>query len=121
MADPVFDEDDIIHLLRAPVVPGAIDALQRGSMQALLDLYDRKVDRKEFIAAGSLCVTMYAMLSRVYVLKSIEQLFRDGELAQGSFDKANEEIAQLVRVQAEALIEVVKRLQMCPTSKDKVH
>lgn len=121
MADPVLDEAAIVEMLKQPMTQETVVILQSAVMQAMLDMYDRKVDRSEFINHGSLCVTTYAMLSRTYMLRSIYELYAAGDLSEARFDKALADIHQLVTRQCEQIGAFVLRMQECPTSADKVH
>lgn len=121
MADPVVDEDGIIALLRGAPVRDNVSRLQTGAVQALVDLYDRKVTRQEFLSAASQCLALYASVSRIELLGSIHDVFETGHLSEDSFKVAEEQLQQLIRLQTANVIELVERLKKCPTSKDIVH
>lgn len=121
MADPVFDEDEIIACLRAPVTDDTLTVLQDGAMKALLDLYDRKVTRDEFIKMASPCVALYGHINKMWLLASILGAFTDKKLTESAFTEANATITSFIRRDAEVVVEHVKRLKMCPTSQDAVH
>ena len=121
MSDPVLDEQYIIELLRCPVKAETVTMLQGGAVQALIDLYDRKVTREEFANLASPCLALYGQTAKLWLLANIEGVFDSGDLDKDRFVKAREGLENLVRKQAETVIEIVKRLQTCPTSQDKVH
>lgn len=121
MVSPVLDEDNIIQLLRMPASTESVLALQSGAVQCLLDMYDRKVTRDEFIAHATKCVTLYANASRMQLLQSVRDVFDAENLTEQSFVKASKELSDIVRVGAEGVIDVVERLKLCPGSKDPVH
>jgi hypothetical protein len=121
MTTPVFDEDYIIALLRMPPIDDHIGAIQNGAMQALIDLYDRKATREEFIDNASTCVTLYGHIAKMWLLRNIEIVYDNGSLDANQFKIAREGLTDVVRKQSEAVVDLVKRLKMCPATEDKVH
>lgn len=121
MADPVFDEEFIKALLKSTVCVDNVTRLQQGAVFALVDLYDRKVTRDEFTSAASACLALYGQLAKLWVLDNVEKVFDEGELDKSRFTIARASLQDLIRVQCEGVIDIVKRLQECPASGDKVH
>lgn len=121
MADPVIDETQILSLLSAPVGPHAVARLQAGAVQALVDLYDRKCTREEFINLASPCLALYGSAAKLWLLHNIHEVHVTGDLDEARFKLADEGLADLVRVQSEAVIDIVKRLQLCPRTQDTVN
>lgn len=122
MADPVFDEDAILKMLAVPVGPQhMINTLQAGLMMALADLYDRRADRSFVMEHATLIVQTYAMLSRTWMLASMRELFEQAMLQPHSFDKAHNDICELVNKNMVGIVKMVEQLQECPTSKDPIH
>ncbi len=121
MADPVLDEDYIIELLRVPVKAATIDRIQAGAVQALMDLFDRKCTRDEFLSLASRCISLYGQTAKMWMLSNIAVVHEEGTLDKKTFDVAIKGLEQIIRVQSEAVVEIVQRLQMCPSSRDKVH
>lgn len=121
MADPVLDEAYIIDRLAAPVTVANLQIIQGGAVQALCDLYDRKVTREEFINLAAPVVSLYGQCAKLDMLDSIEAVFKSGDLKQEKFDTATKAMEDLIRAQAMKVTEIIKRLQLCPTSQDKVH
>jgi len=121
MADPVFDEALIIQLLQMKVCTDNVGPIQQGAVFALANLYDRKVTRDEFIGMAATILNLYGQSAKIWLLKSIEVNFQDGELDQDRIDMARVGLEELCRKHCEHAIEIVKRLQECPTTRDKVH
>ena len=121
MADPILDEDGIIMLLKAPVGYETTNLLQAGAVQALLDMYDRKVTREEFCEHASRCIGLYNEAGKLWMLGNIFEVYLDGSLDRSKFDTAKASLVELVQRQCETLIDMVQRLKQCPTSQDKVH
>ena len=90
------------------------------SVQALADLYDRKVTRDEFGTQASVCIGLYGQCAKLWMLKNIKDCWDHDGLDADTFAVAGEGLSNMIRLQAEQVIEQVKRLQMCPTSADIV-
>lgn len=121
MADPILDEEGIKELMRVPVKAEHVHMIQAGCAQALIDLYDRKVTREEFSHMASPIIALYAQTAKLWMLASIEMVHDAGDLDKRRFELARDGLEDLIRKQCESVIEVVKRLQQCPTSQDAVH
>lgn len=121
MADPILDEDLIVQLLRAPITAKTIHALQAGAVQALCDLYDRGATRDEFANQASACIGLYGQCAKLWMLDNIRQVYESNDLDKARFDAAVDGLTDIIRKQAEVVVEIVQRLKMCPTSQDKVH
>jgi len=121
MSDPILDENIILHFLKAPPAAEHVNMIQSGAIQALIDLYDRKVTRAEFCAAAGQCVLLYASASKMMVLESMRELSAENILTADKFSEALSQLAELMRVQSQSVIEMVERLKQCPTSQDKLH
>jgi hypothetical protein len=121
MATPIFDEGEIIAMLSAPVGPYAVSRLQHGAVQALVDLYDRKCTRDEFVRMASPVIALYASTAKLWLIKNVEEIYNDGDLDADRLNQANVGLCDLIRKQSEEVIDMVKRLQMCPTDQDTVN
>jgi len=121
MADPLFDEELIVHLLKTAVSPENVARLQHGTVQALVDLYDRKVTREEFTSSASLCLALYAQTAKLWLLSNVEDVYNEGALDTERFKLARDGLCDVIRKQSEGVIDIVKRLQQCPTTQDKLH
>jgi len=121
MADPRLDEDYIRALLSVPVTHENTDAIQQGAVQALIDLYDRKVTRDEFLTAGAACLSLYGQCSKLWMLHNVRAVYKDGTLTDQKFLDADKAFCDIIRKQSETVVEIVKRLQLCPTSKDPIN
>lgn len=121
MADPVFDEDNIKEMLVLPVHADFYQYLQTGAVQCLIDLYDRKVTREEFCNLAQPCFVLYETMAKVWFLSQTKKAFEDKVLCDEMIANTERALESLARKQAQQVIEIVKRLQECPTSADKVH
>lgn len=121
MSDPLLDEDGIVQLLQSPIEVDNIHRLQAGAMQALLDIYDRKVTRQEFINLSSPVVALFGQAAKYWMLNNIKMAHDERLLDDNQFQIAESGMQDLMRKQCETVIEIVRRLQSCPTSLDKIH
>lgn len=121
MADPVLDEDGIIALLSTPINPQTSEAVEAGAVQLMMDMFDRKCDRREFASHVGMAVTLYASCSRLQLLNSIREVWEAGNLNEQRIGKAYNEITDLIRAQQVSCVAMMERLKQCPTSQDKLH
>lgn len=119
--DPQVDEDYLIGMLGAPINTNTTDIFQSAAMGVLIDLYDRKVTRDEFIASISPCAAMYAQAARLDGLNNIKAVFDAGHLNPASFDDAGKFLTDNIRRYGDRLIAMLKLLKECAGSKDPIH
>lgn len=121
MADPIFNEQAIIELLAVPVNVEYANALQAGTVQAIIDLFDRDVTRDELLTALEPALHLYAYVEKMKTLRSIKTVFDEGTLSADKFDVATSQVSERVRQLCMQVTEIMKRLQQCPTSMDIIH
>lgn len=121
MANPVLDEQNILDLLQLPIQLQTISAIQAGAAQALVDLFDRKVTRAEFMDEAGTCLSLYAQTAKLWMLANIKAASDEAGLDTVAFEKAERGVTNLIGRDVERVVALVKRLQSCPTSEDKVH
>ncbi len=121
MADPVFDEDLIVDLLKSSVTRENTGRIQQGAVHLLVDLYDRGVTRDEFTTAASLSLSLYAQCAKLWVLGNIEEVNIAEGLTPERFKTASAQLEDVIRKQCLDAIEILKRLKECPLSTDKIH
>lgn len=121
MASSLMDEEHIKQLLKAPATYEYVNALQAGAAGAMMDLYDRKVTRDEMAEGLQRCLILYGQCAKLFMLKNIEAVFKGGTLDQPTFTKADTELTDIIRRQSEAVIDMVKRLEMCANDEDPIH
>lgn len=123
MADPLLDEQKIVSVLKTEPANSneAVRALQSGVTMALVDAYDRKVDRESFICLMSAVLQMYGNLSVFHTLNSIVALHDSGALDRNKFDDAFTALMAKVRKDHSSVLAMMELIQQCPLSKDTVH
>lgn len=124
MADPILDEEHILEVLGLPTdaSPSATCArLQTGALMALIDAYDRRATRDQFIVIASEALALHTIAGKSLMLASTHELFREEALTEASFLTASASAADITSGKVAALIEIVQRLSKCPTTKDVVN
>lgn len=121
MSDPVLDEEGILELLTMPVSSQTVSALQAGAVQAMIDLYDRKVTRDEFIHSIAPCINLYGQLAKLWLLSNVKAVHATGDLDADRFEKAEKGLVDMVKLDVDKVTQIVKRLTECPTSKDQIN
>lgn len=119
--DPVLEEDDILRLLRAPVTVQNLEYLQAGAAQGMIAMYDRKGTRENFALHASDCLALYSSIGKLYMLRSMADLFADGRLSKETIDKGLNDLAELIKAQAMSVSATIEKVKMCPTSADAIH
>lgn len=120
-SDPILDEDGIVSLLKQPVLPENVNAIQAGAVQSMIDLYDRKVTREEFCELLAPCLALYGTASKLWLLNNIYDVHRQHGLNDERFTKAAAELRDVIEKQVATVVGIVERVKQCPTSEDKVH
>lgn len=121
MSDPIIDEEGILMLLEQEILPGNVNALQSGAVQAMVNLYDRKVTREEFCALLTPCLALYGQASKLWLLNNIYNVHKSHGLDDARFTAAAKELSAVISKHVDEVVGIVERVQQCPTSRDKVH
>src|ERR1700679_3504819 len=121
MSGPILDEDAISGLLKCDASVGNIPRIQAAAIQTLLDVYDRKVTRGEFINMAAACVSLHAQCAKLFMLASIQNAFADQTLDANAFDSAHDGMTDLISKQMVTVSGIIDRVKECPTDQDPVH
>lgn len=125
MTSPVIDENVMVEALK-PAAPEDIGEnarrLHAGAQLLLLDAYDRKVTRDQFIAAAGAAFFLIDALGRHEMISSVKRF----EIDHGIVTKADIEVAlaavvALVQQHAEQCSKMAGLITQCPKDEDKVH
>jgi hypothetical protein len=121
MSDPLLNEEMIVLLLRATPNDDTIAEVQAGAAQALMDLYDRGVTRAEFGDMAMACLGLYSQTAKLVMMLNIKDAYDRGDVTDEDIKGAIGGLQKLIRKQAETVSDIIRRLQQCPTSQDRVH
>lgn len=117
----ILDECVILHLLEAPPAASNTERLQNGALNTVIDMYDRKVTRDEFIAGIGHALNLYGQCAKLYVLAHVKGSFDRNELNAADFKTVEEALVARISGSAQYLTKLVERMQLCPNKGDAVN
>lgn len=125
MSNPVLDEKRIMAILSGKVPHDSqlniTCRLQTGAIMAMIDAYDRKVDRDSFILCISYAMGLHTIASKRLLVTHLHELFRDDTLTDAQFCVAEAELNKMADTKLGELIEFVTKLAQCPVAGDSVN
>lgn len=125
MTSPVIDENVMIEALQLtqpqPLSEQA-KRLRTGAALLMLDAYDRKLTRDQFIAALGAAVDLVDMLGRYEAFNNVKAF----EIEKGCVTKADLEVAlatstDKIAVCSEQCAKMARLIHQCSLNEDKVH
>ena len=120
MADPVFNEATILNLLGAPASIAAFEPLQTGAALALVNGFDRKIQREPFTLLVSSAMGLHTNLGRLHLITRMQKLHEQQSLTPEKFDEASIDIVAFCETERLSLLHQMKMMSLCPTSEDKI-
>ena len=120
MPDPILDERNILGLLDTPAGLASTDRLQTGSMLALVDGFDRRIQREPFVHLTAAVLSVHTNLGRLQFLNLITDLQKQRPLTADQLAAATIEMVAYCETERLALVHKVKLISLCPTSTDKI-
>lgn len=121
MVDSILDEALLVKCLKQEVIPENARSIMDGALAAVVDGYDRKVTRDEFMVLLSTSMTAYGAFARLACLKSLEISWKAEKVDAVALKTAEDYLTTLAKENISALTEFVERLVQCPNTGDKVH
>jgi hypothetical protein len=121
MVDAVLDEEHIVALLTCDIKVENVNRIQAGAVQTILDLYDRKTTREEFIKLCSPCIALYGQMAKLWMLHNMKHLYLNGDITEERLDHAVVGMEGIITTQIETVIGIVRRLQECPDTGDTIN
>lgn len=122
--DPKFDEQMLLSCLEGLPTVENIGSLQSGAMLALIDCYDRKVDREFFGAVAAAALALHTAMGRLYTTAVMKNIVKQPQFKadpdkemQGIMSSLTDHAAKR---QAE-LSQMVHLLVQCPTGADAIN
>jgi hypothetical protein len=119
--DPQINEAGCIFMLQQEINAETLPYHQNAAIQVIIDLYDRKVSREEFLKSAGTAVSFYATLAKLYVIEQTHALTVTNTLTLETVDTATAKLHVIAADKAAALVKIMVLLAECPTSEDKVH
>ena len=121
VSNPVLNEDYILNLLSSPISKDTVHRLQDGAVQTLLDLYDRKVTREEFILNAGPCVLLYGQTAKYWALCTIYEQVLTDTITKDDYRNIILQLESNIKEQKFTVASVVERLKQCPLEKDPIN
>jgi hypothetical protein len=125
MSTPVIDEDVMLQALQ---MPGAEELsvtavrLRTGASMLILDAFDRKVTRDQFIAALGAAVSLIDAVSRHEMMVSVKRFEQDKRgVTNADIEVALGSIKQMIEVGVDQCTKMAGLLCQCPLNEDKLH
>ncbi len=121
MTDPVLHEETIMDTLDCLPVPENTGRLQAAALLSLLDAYDRKLTRENFVTLASAAMALHTQVGKLYMIDSVRENNLIGVLDTGMLDKATAGVRSMTEDAHTELFRLMRKVVSCPTSEDKVH
>lgn len=118
MTSPVIDE---AVMLEALSTPGGTH-VRSGATMLVLDAYDRKVTRDQFIATLGAVVTLLDAVSKQEMMLNVKDFYKDkGAVTAADIEMALLTTNEALNVGCAQCVKIAELLQKCPFDEDKVH
>jgi hypothetical protein len=88
--NPQLDEEGILATLQMPLALGALQHIRRAAVFAVMDAFDRDVNREFFAAILSDCVNLNETAQRLELVAAVYKDFEDGTLTAEKLDEYGE-------------------------------
>ena len=124
MTSPVIDEDVMIEALKeaAPADIGEnTKRLRTGAQLLLLDAYDRKVTRDQFIAALGACTSLMDALGRHSMMTNVKDFEQSGAVTKADIEVTLAGVTKLVQQSTAQCSKMAALVHQCPRDEDRVH
>ena len=120
MADPQFDEHQILEMLAVPASLAMIDPLQMGAIMATIDTWDRKVLRDPFMELTAHAFALHSNLGRLRLLDFFNTAYTKNQLSPANFAESKTQLLAFCETERVMLRSRFELVAKCPTSNDKI-
>lgn len=125
MTSPVVDEDVMVQCLTMPEAAEVTDSVTRirtGATMLIVDAFDRKVTRDQFLAAIGAAVHLIDAVGKHEMMANVKS-FKDakGEVTNVDIEVALQSILQNIEMGTEQCTKMAGLLKQCPLTEDKIH
>jgi hypothetical protein len=124
MVSPVIDEKIMLDALTVKHVTGENSRrIQVGASLLLLDAYDRKVTRDQFIAALGAASSLFDSVGRFEMIAAVKSYAKEnGNCATlVDIEEALASVTKLVEQFTSQCAKMATLVEQCPKDEDKVH
>ena len=117
---PRLSEDMILDCLTVEISGENIGAIQSGAIMAIVNAFDRRIDRSYFIMLCDAAMTLHGAMGRMHTLLSTKRLEIDKELDGEKIDTAITSITQHASQKQLQLKEMMALVAQCPKEQDTI-
>jgi hypothetical protein len=121
MPDPILNEQVILQMLDVPAGLVSAERLQTASMLALVNGFDRRIQREPFVRLAAAAMSTHTNLGRLQFTQLVVDLHNKQPLTAADLAKAMTEITAYCEVERLALVKQVQLVALCPTSTDNIN
>ncbi len=120
--DPIINEDMLVEALDVTVKSDTIQQVQSGAFMLVLDAWDRKVTRDQFIAALGASQSLVDAVARVSLMMNVKKAHaRNGGLSDVDIETALHGCHDTAKTANVECLKMVHLLKQCPLSEDPIH
>lgn len=125
MTSPVIDETVMLQALKVPT-PGHMSEntlrLRTGATLLLLDAFDRRVTRDQFIAALGAATELTDMLGRFETMLNVKAFLADkGAVTAADVEVTLARVTTKIGIATAQCASMATLVHQCPTDEDRVH
>jgi hypothetical protein len=119
--NPQFNEQLIIDCVASKAGVETIGPLQSSAMMALVDAYDRKVERKYFCSLALGALALHTAMGRLHTTNAVRGILADaGHPVGKEMDAIVDNVTKVAEARRLELQDMVKLLVQCPTEDDPI-
>ena len=121
MGDPQVAEYILMVALNENLSRDNADLLGAAANLALVDCFDRRILREQFLDIVGNAASVQSYLTRVRTVRLIRAMLDEGILTKEKLDEAEIKLVAFGEAARKALIRQMELVVQCPTSEDKVN
>lgn len=111
----------ILDCLSPVAGPETVGPLQSAAAMAIIDAYDRKVERPFFCNLAVACMALHTAMGRLHTTNAVRGMLVDaGQPVGKEMDPVVDTLTKLAQQRQHDLTEMVKLLVQCPTENDPI-
>lgn len=120
--DPIINEDMIIEALDCTLTSETIQQVQSGAFMLVLDAWDRKVTRDQFIAAVGAAQALVDAVARVSLMSNVKRCHAGkGGISDVDIETAAHGCMEMAKKSNLECVNMARLLKQCPLSEDAIH
>lgn len=118
MTSPVIDENVMMQALKSE---GGND-IRTGATMLLLDAFDRKITRDQFIAALGAVVSLIDGVGKQEMMINVKEFFQNkGSVTAADIEVAMHSCQQIIEANVDQCVKMADLFHQMPLNEDKVH